>query len=811
MSSESNTTVADEVLTVSTETTVQSHVLVVDDDPAGCRLIEARLKANGHRVTTCNDSRRAQQLALQHRPDLIVSDVCMPGLNGIEFTRWTRTQTDIADTPVLLVTSHDDFELLSRGLDAGADDFLTKPIDPVELRARMHVLVRQQVTVRTHTFATSAEDSSRSEQSAGHERVSAPDNEESEATPASPTILFIEDDQQQCHLLETYLAGLPCTAHICNSGSDALGWLDKNSADLIVCDLMLPDIDGYQVIEGIRANPKFANTPLLAISVLSDVEDRVKALNLGADDFVLKGFCRLEFQARVRRLLKMKSTIDDLQTRWHEAAQRAVTDSLTGLVTHGYISETLSHDLQLARRANESHSVIFVDVDHFKTFNDKYGHALGDEVLKRVADVISKAIRSADTAARFGGEEFVISLPKTNSDDARGVAERIRTSVEDMEIAVDSDGETRNIRVTASVGLATFPEDAHDVETLLQHADEAMYSAKQAGRNTVITFSANGSAGIANHRVLVVDDEPPNVRLISAILASDRYEILTAENGAEALEIARHSNPDVILMDAMMPRMTGFDACRRLKNEASTRLIPVVLVTALTGRENKLKSIEAGADAFITKPVDKDELRTQVKAFLKNKRTTDSLENAETVIYTLARAVEGRDSSTGGHVERVSHYAVELGRAIGLSEGEINGLRSAGIVHDIGKISIPDAVLLKPGKLDEHEREIIERHVELGYELLKPLRTFDDALPVVRFHHERLDGSGYPMGLKGDDIPITAQVLAIVDVYDALITDRVYRKAFSKEKTIAILREEAERGLHNPELVETFIRLIDQL
>lgn len=791
-------------LPVESESPIHGHVLVVEDDPAGCRLLETRLRANGHHVTACCDPKQAQSLALTERPDVIITDVCMPEVDGIEFTKWVRNQDKLAKTPLLLITALNDGNLLSRGLAAGADDFLSKPLNSLEIKTRVQSLLRNRLAIREieNRFHSESEQSdSESDTQAGDHTLSQPGGD-----PAQ--ILLIDDDEGQSRLLTAYLGQLDCKIHHSVNGQAGLDWMKSHRVDLVVTDLLLPDLDGFEVIKQVRSNPRFEHTPVLAMSVLSEVEDRVRALNVGADDFILKGFTGIEFRARTERLLRLKLRMDELRQRYHEAAKRAVTDSLTGLVTHGYICETLAHELQGASRAKEQHSVIFVDVDHFKAFNDTFGHALGDEVLHRVAGVIVETVRTSDTPGRYGGEEFVISLPRTTAEEAALVAERIRQRIESVPITVTEGDEPRELRITASLGVATFPTDASDVDSLLQHADEAMYAAKQAGRNSVVAFGKKAESETGQRRVLVVDDEEQNIRLIKAMLAAAKYEVLTASCGLEALEIARHSRPDVFLLDAMMPGMTGFDVCRRLKSEPGTRLIPVILVTALTGRSNKLKSIEAGADAFISKPVDKEELRTQVRAFLRNKRTTDALEDAETVIFTLARAVEGRDEMTGGHVERVSHYAVELGKTLGLSQGELKGLREAGVVHDIGKISIPDAVLMKPGKLDEEERRVIEQHVELGYELLKPLRTFADALPAVRYHHERLDGSGYPLGLRGDEIPLSAQILAIADVYDALTTDRVYRKAFSQASAFEILREETSRGLHNPKLVETFLSLV---
>ena len=402
----------------------------------------------------------------------------------------------------------------------------------------------------------------------------------------------------------------------------------------------------------------------------------------------------------------------------------------------------------------------------------------------------------------------MILLPRAERQAASQVAERVRCGVEALEIVLPQSGDAKRLRVTVSLGVATFPDEANDAASLLQGADEAMYTAKQSGRNSLVVFGQDRPARPAQSRVLLVDDEEKNLRLLEAYLSPDGYEILKARDGEEALQLARRCRPDIILLDVMMPRLSGFDVCRRLKRENDTRLIPVVLVTALSDRADWLRGIEAGADEFLSKPVNCEELSTRVRTSLRLKRNTDLLEDAETVIFTLARAVEARDPSTGGHVERVSHYAAELGKAIGLPDTQVQALRHAGVIHDIGKIAVPDAVLLKPGKLTTDEKQIIERHVEVGYELLRPLRTFAESLPAVRFHHERLDGSGYPLALRGAQVPVIAQVLAIVDVYDALTTNRVYRPALRQAEASQILRAEAARGMHDPNLVETFIQLV---
>ena len=639
--------------------------------------------------------------------------------------------------------------------------------------------------------------------------VQLPEGSEAQNKVSRPRRLIVEDDVHECRLLEAYVQGMSADTQIVTGVQEALALLEQDGPDLVILDLLLPDGNGFTVVEQMRASARHIQTPILVVSSTTDVCHRVRALELGADDFIAKGSDRLEFEARLRRLLRMKRSLEQLARRCDQALQLAVTDSLTGLFTHGFLWETLHRQVACARRYEWPLSLLFIDIDHFKSINDRHGHAAGDEVLRHLSKAILTVVREGDTCVRYGGEEFVVLLPHTTRSGACLIADRIRVAAQTA-VEQPSAFAPGGAPVTVSIGVATLPDDATDARALLERADAAMYQAKRAGRNQVVPFSESMSAAKTRSRLLLVDDDPKNLRLLEACLKSQGHELLTATDGEEAVAAAHREQPDLILMDGMMPRLSGFDACRMLKQDHRTCLIPIVLVTALNSREDKLRGVEAGADDFLTKPIDRTALIARVNASLRAKRSTDGLEDAETVILTLAKAVENRDPSTGGHVERVSHHAVTLGQAVGLPADQLHALRRAGIVHDIGKIAIPDAILLKPGKLTDSERKLMETHVEVGYEMLRPMRTFRDSLPAVRFHHERLNGSGYPLGLRGEQIPISAQIMAIVDVFDALTTDRVYRKALSHAEAFAVLRAEADRGLHDSRLIESFAQAVDR-
>jgi putative two-component system response regulator len=309
-------------------------------------------------------------------------------------------------------------------------------------------------------------------------------------------------------------------------------------------------------------------------------------------------------------------------------------------------------------------------------------------------------------------------------------------------------------------------------------------------------------------RILVVDDEASARSGLQALLKHHGYEVATAGTGEEALRLCRTFAPDLLVLDVMLPDMTGYEICRRIKQDPETRLIPVVLATALTATEDRVRGLEAGADDFLSKPLDGSELVARVRSSLKVKAYTDELERAETVIFALARSVEAKDPCTHGHCERLAEYSVALGRRLGLSEEEIVALERGGIVHDIGKVAVPDHILLKEGPLNSEEKRVMEEHPRRGEEICAPLRSFRLVLPIIRHHHEKRDGSGYPDGLRGEEIPLTARVLQIVDVYDALTTERPYRCVLPSLEALDVIRGEVASGWWDPQVYREFRAMI---
>ncbi len=312
----------------------------------------------------------------------------------------------------------------------------------------------------------------------------------------------------------------------------------------------------------------------------------------------------------------------------------------------------------------------------------------------------------------------------------------------------------------------------------------------------------------AGAKILLVEDDPQAAGILEPILIAKGFSVAVARDGIEGLEKIKLLSPDLLLLDITMPRMDGIELCRHIKNNDALRLTPVVMLTALTDLDKKLEALEAGADDFVNKPYNTIELMTRIRSLLKVKYLNEQLDSAEAVLFSMARAIEAKDSYTQGHVERVSNFAVRLGEHLGLADEEKDALRKGGILHDIGKIGVPDKILNKAGPLTTEERKIIRMHPTQGAKICEKLKSIRGAIPVIRHHHERLDGTGYPDHLSGEDIPLLARVMTIVDIYDALTTTRSYRKRLPPEVALEIMWEEAKKGWWDQDMLSEFEKML---
>ena len=485
----------------------------------------------------------------------------------------------------------------------------------------------------------------------------------------------------------------------------------------------------------------------------------------------------------------------DIAKEYEAETGATYTDALTGLYNHGFFQVQLEREIDRSHRYGESFAVALLDIDGFEHYNKSHGPVKGDRLLRDVGDIIRKNIRKVDFPARFSGDQFHLILAKSGVNAAFRSAERI----------IDAVAEHFKGTVTVSIGIAVFPEDAQTRDKLLKSVSEALVHAKLKGKNTVHAMVRPGDTKTVAPEscILIVDDDPTNLKLLEAFLIPLKCRVIKAENGLDALGIINRTSVDLVLCDVMMPEMDGYDVCRKLKGDETTRLIPVVLVTALDDIEAKIRGIEAGADDFLTKPPNKMELMARARSLLNIKKLNDNLTSIEFVLFSMANAVEEKDRYTQGHINRVSHVAMAIGKQMGLGDMDIRALKFGGALHDIGKIGVPNRILNKPGPLDDDEWQVMKKHPEAGYQICLPLKnSLGPALDIILQHHEKLDGSGYPAGLTENDISMVARIMAVADIYDALVTDRPYRKAMPFEKAVAIINQDAA----NKKLDATVVR-----
>jgi putative two-component system response regulator len=326
----------------------------------------------------------------------------------------------------------------------------------------------------------------------------------------------------------------------------------------------------------------------------------------------------------------------------------------------------------------------------------------------------------------------------------------------------------------------------------------------------MVFSNAVSFAPVKKPKILIVDDNPTNVELLQAQLKSYSYDLITAFDGDSALKKIEENPPDLVLLDLMMPKISGYEVCQKIKSDKKTQFIPVIVITALKELEDKLKAIEMGADDFLMKPFNKVELVTRVKSLLKLKELYDDVDNSESIIFTLAEMLEAKDVYTRGHSERVAKYSVMLARQIGLNEHDQEMIRRGALLHDVGKIGIREIVLNKPEKLSKEELAHIRSHPARGCEICRGLKSLAPVLPIIRHHHERFDGLGYPDGIGGKELNLGPRIVSIADTFDAMTSNRPYRKGILPGEAIKLIEREKLTGQWDPELVDQFIQLVQR-
>ena len=536
---------------------------------------------------------------------------------------------------------------------------------------------------------------------------------------------------------------------------------------------------------------------------------------------------------KLKQLIKnQKAQLDETNqqraAREQQFKDELYRDPLTGAYNRRYYEEVVRKSIGPA-------GIALMDVDDFKICNDTYGHHAGDVALETVANAIRSCIRSSDPLIRYGGDEFLLMLPGIPGDFLQTKLEQIRTAAQMTSVPGYS-----HFRISLSIG-GTIQSIADPMENIVRRADWLMYQAKCRKNAVMVEIPGHDLETLEKllqekSKILLVDDSKMNRMMLTEILG-DSYHILEAENGQECLETlqAEAGNIALVLLDINMPVMNGFEVLKAMNRNHTIEDTPVIMISSDDSDAAIRKSYELGASDYVNRPFDARivyrRVTNTIKLYAKQRRLVQMVSdqirarenNTDMLVGVLSHIVEFRNGESGAHVrhiriitEMLLHRLLEISNSYSISAEQQDMIPLASALHDIGKIGIDEKILNKPGKLTPEEFEVMKTHSMLGAKMLHDLDGFAEqpllqtAYEIARWHHERWDGRGYPDGLKGDAIPISAQLVALADVYDALTSERCYKKAFSHEKAVQMIQN-GECGAFNPLLLQCLTNIQSDL
>ncbi len=641
-------------------------------------------------------------------------------------------------------------------------------------------------------------------------------------------VLAVDDQEQNLELLEEMLSAAGYSVAIAADGEAALAEVARTAPDCIVLDIMMPRLDGYEVCRRLKANPATRFIPIVMLTALSEVADKVKGLEVGADDFLNKPVRREELLARIRSLVKIKRLRDELDTSENiiyamvraleskDARNQGHSERVAASAMAVAVSLGLPHrDFEAIGKGALLHDIgkLGVPEDVLEAPRPLAGDALaqyrehpalGERILSPLRSLVPALDVVRHHHERLDGSGF----PDRVSGNELTITAEIVAAANHYDDLVKVEG-VRPEEVAAHLrGLAAEGRFRREVVESLLGAGVAVFGRTGTKVSDPWHDLAPQMPDVTAGRILVCDDTPANREMLQEILQHAGFSTIAVESGEAVLPVIADEKPDLVLLDIRMPGLDGFEVCDWIKRNPETEFLPVVLVTALSEMRDRVRSAQVGADDFITLPVNRLELVARAKSLLRLRMYYRDLEDHQNVLLSLASVLEAKDPYTKGHSARVGDLAARLAREVGLPGEVCDQMRIAGLLHDIGKVGVPERLINKAGHLTEDEFLTIMTHPASGETICRPLRTVAAVLPLIRFHHERYDGKGYPDHLKGDEIPVGARVLALADAFDALTSNRSYRKKLPPDEALEILARETVEGHWDPAIYAALAAMI---